>query len=358
MCAALGQVPRGAQVCSDDAAAALKFRFRTCWDVTLHPLELESSSLEAHQIPAQSSLVLQFSLTSGAKYDALTLDSLRLFLHEDSRHSRLLYHHLLRHVKEASAWGDQDETPVSVTIEPVGFEREDAVLLYRTGARRLPAAAGALWSSRRSSVLVDFSSGQLAGSQVNSFTVRIVFDTEPSQAMRVGRGDIRALLRARREPVPARERARLHGTKSSWPVRPQGRDQSRLDVAWIETLRCARGRPRRAAGAVVLLVRARRVPRGVRVLHRAPPARRRPRELPDVGDGRAARRPRARRARRRGVVRLMCTNGRAAARSTWVRSRARPTRARRSRRSRTSPSRRRRSSLRCASACSGGCCCC
>ncbi|MBK7369323.1 MAG: type VI secretion system baseplate subunit TssF [Candidatus Eisenbacteria bacterium] len=126
------KVPRGAQVCSDDAAAALKFRFRTCWDVTLHPLELESSSLEVTK-SGESSLVLQFSLTGGAKYDALTLDSLRLFLHEDSRHSRLLYHHLLRHVKEASAWGDQDETPVSVTIEPVGFEREDAVLPYPDG---------------------------------------------------------------------------------------------------------------------------------------------------------------------------------------------------------------------------------
>ena len=126
------KVARGAQVCSDDAAAALKFRFRTCWDVMLHPLELDSSTLEVTK-SGESSLVLQFSLTGGAKFDALTLDSLRLFLHEDSRHSRLLYHHLLRHVKEATAWGDQDETPVSLSVEPVGFAREDAVLPYPDG---------------------------------------------------------------------------------------------------------------------------------------------------------------------------------------------------------------------------------
>lgn len=237
------KVARGAQVCSDDAAAALKFRFRTCWDVTLHPLELDSSTLEVTK-SGESSLVLQFSLTGGAKFDALTLDSLRLFLHEDSRHSRLLYHHLLRHVKEATAWGDQDEAPVSLSVEPVGFAREDAVLPYPDG---VPAGYRLLqeyFVFPQKFGFVDLVGlEKLAGVQVKTrFTVRIVFDTEPSQAMRVGKGDIRLFCTPVVNLFPhVSEPVTLDGTRSSWPVRPQGRDQSRLDIGWIEnmTLRAA-----------------------------------------------------------------------------------------------------------------------
>ena len=112
--------------------------------------------------------------TGGARYDALTLDSLRLFLHEDS--PPLLYHHLLRHVKHATAWGDEDDTPVTLSIRPVGFAREDAVLPLPDG---VPQATGCCRStSSPVRVRGPRRPRKLAGAQVKSrFTVRIVFDT-------------------------------------------------------------------------------------------------------------------------------------------------------------------------------------
>ncbi|MFN8587442.1 MAG: type VI secretion system baseplate subunit TssF [Candidatus Eisenbacteria bacterium] len=231
-------VPRGAQVCSEDSSASLRFRYRTCWDVKLYPIELESAALEVTR-SGESSLVLQFALGANAKFDALALDSLRLYLHEDSRHSRLLYHHLLRHVKDATAWGDQDETPVSVRLEPVGFAPEHAVLPYPPG---VPAGYRLLqeyFVFPQKFGFVDLTGlEKLGGSQVKSrFTVRLVFDTEPSQAMRVGKGDLRLYCTPVVNLFPhSSEPVTLDGTRAHWPVRPAGRDQSRLDIGWIESM--------------------------------------------------------------------------------------------------------------------------
>ncbi|MCC6651613.1 MAG: type VI secretion system baseplate subunit TssF [Candidatus Eisenbacteria bacterium] len=230
------KVPRGSQVCSEDSSAALKYRFRTCWDVMLHPIELDSAALEVMR-NGESSLVLQFSLMASAKIDSLDLSSLRLYLHEDSRHSRLLYHHLLRHVKEATAWGDQDETPVSVRVAPVGFAREDAVLPYPDGVPPGYRLLQEYFVFPQKFGFVDLTGlEKLDPTQVKSrFSVRLVFDTEPSQAMRVGKGDIRLFC----TPVinlfaHSSEPLTLDGTRAHHPIRPQGRDQSRLDVFSVD----------------------------------------------------------------------------------------------------------------------------
>ena len=236
-------VPRGAQVCTEEASAASRFRFRTCWDVKLQPIELESCALEVTR-SGESSLVLQFALGANAKFDALELESLRMFLYEDSRHARLLHHHLLRHVKHAHVVGDQDDTPVPLRLDAVGLAPEDAVLPYPPG---VPAGYRLLqeyFVFPQKFGFVDLRGlEQLPGAAVKSrFTVRVVFDTEPSPAMRVGKNDIKLhctpvvnLFEHSSDPVT------LDGTRAHWPIRPQGRDQSRLDIAWVEgmTLRGA-----------------------------------------------------------------------------------------------------------------------
>ena len=99
-------------------------------------------------------------------------------------------------------------------------------------------------------------------------------------------------------------------------MRPQG-DQSRLDIAWIEnmTLRAADRVERPVPWFYSFAPDVFR--EAFAYFTAPPPAGRRSRELPDVGDGRAAGRPLARRSFE-GVAsfELMCTNGRAAARST------------------------------------------
>ena len=122
----------------------------------------------------------------------------------------------------------QDAERAQQARERAVQQREDAVLPYPDG---VPAGYRLLqeyFVFPQKFGFVDLVGlEKLAGAQVKSrFTVRIVFDTEPSQAMRVSKGDIRLFC----TPVAnlfahVSEPVTLDGTKSSWPVRPQGRDQ-------------------------------------------------------------------------------------------------------------------------------------
>jgi type VI secretion system protein ImpG len=114
-------------------------RFRTAWDVTLHPLSLEDAAVELRST-GHSRLRLTFKFWNQVKPETLKLGRLRLFLHGDPAMSYALYYHLSRHVADARVVAgpkpmDGGDAPFrTLGVEPAGFEDEEALLPYPPGS--------------------------------------------------------------------------------------------------------------------------------------------------------------------------------------------------------------------------------
>lgn len=232
------RVPHGAQVVSGESSPDLRFKYRTCWDVTIHPLDLDAATIETTR-KGESSLVLQFALQPNVKFDSLDLSRLRLYLHEDVRHSWQLHYHLLRRVADATATADAGDGPVPVRVEPVGFVREEAVLPHRDGVPLGHRLLQEYFLFPQKFGFVDLCGLEaLRGEQVKGrFTVRIVFDAEAEAGMRVVKDDLRLnctpvlnLFPHETEPVT------LEATRARYALRPQGSDRSRLDIWSVDAM--------------------------------------------------------------------------------------------------------------------------
>lgn len=232
------RVPHGAQVVSEESSSDLRFRFRTCWDVQLQPLELDSAAIETTR-KGESSLVMQFALHPNIKYDTLDLSRIRLYLHDDVRHSWLLHYHLCRRVAEATVTADAGDGPVPIRLEPLGFARGDAVLPHRDGVPLGHRLLQEYFLFPQKFGFIDLCGLEgLRGEQVKSrFTVRIVFDAEAEAGLKVNKDDIRLhctpvvnLFTHETEPVT------LEATRARYPLRPQGTDRSRLDIWSVDSM--------------------------------------------------------------------------------------------------------------------------
>jgi len=232
------RVPHGAQVVSEESDTELRFRYRTCWDVRIQPIELDSAAIETTR-KGESSLVLQFVLHPNVKFDTLDLPSIRLYLHEDVRHAWQLHYHLCRRVAEATVTADAGDGPVPIRIEPVGFHRDEGVLPHRDGVPLGHRLLQEYFVFPQKFGFVDLCGLEaLRGEQVKSrFTVRIVFDGESEAGMKVVKEDIRLhctpvlnLFEHETEPVT------LEPTRARYALRPQGSDRSRLDLWSINSM--------------------------------------------------------------------------------------------------------------------------
>ena len=239
------RVPHGAQVVSEESDSELRFRYRTCWDVRIQPIELESAAIETTR-KGESSLVLQFALHPNVKFDTLDLPSIRLYLHEDVRHAWQLHYHLCRRVAEATVTADAGDGPVPIRIEPVGFHRDEGVLPHRDGVPLGHRLLQEYFVFPQKFGFVDLCGLEaLRGEQVKSrFTVRVVFDAESESGMKVVKEDIRLhctpvlnLFEHETEPVT------LEPTRARYALRPQGSDRSRLDL-WSVNSMSVRGTDR------------------------------------------------------------------------------------------------------------------
>ena len=119
-------------------------RFRTCYDTTLWPLQVESAELVSRPLPAPATrlsadavAVVRLKLTVMAEEtnaDQLECDSLRFFLRGLSHHINPLYELLHNNVLEvAVATGPTDDNPVILpldSIRPVGFDRDEGTIPY------------------------------------------------------------------------------------------------------------------------------------------------------------------------------------------------------------------------------------
>ncbi|MFQ5773101.1 MAG: type VI secretion system baseplate subunit TssF [Kiloniellaceae bacterium] len=113
-------------------------RFRTCYDVDLHPLSLVKADLQ--RTAAASVLRLGFALEPGASLDRLGLKSLRLYLHGDPSLSKSLYLWLSRHLEKvtvSAGGGPGDENAFTLPpdlVRPVGFAEDEGLLPYPPNA--------------------------------------------------------------------------------------------------------------------------------------------------------------------------------------------------------------------------------
>ena len=131
-------VARGCEVHSTPVEGT-PCRFRTAWDVGLHPISLEDAGIEL-RTTGHSRLRLTFKFWNQVKPETLKLGSLRLFLHGDAALTTALHYHLSRHVSDVRVVAgarppDGGEAPFrSLELEPVGFHDDDALLPYPTAS--------------------------------------------------------------------------------------------------------------------------------------------------------------------------------------------------------------------------------
>jgi type VI secretion system protein ImpG len=136
-------VPRHTEV-ETDAIQGEPCRFRTCYPVTLWPIELKAAEL--HQTPvaapltphfAEAAAILRLTLRCRSKelsFSALDLRSLRFFLKGQAQHVFRLYELIFNNVMEvALAGAANDPAPVLLPkecLQAVGFERDEGMLPY------------------------------------------------------------------------------------------------------------------------------------------------------------------------------------------------------------------------------------
>ncbi len=115
-------------------------RFRTCTDVDVYPLTLESAELQ--RTASGSTLTLDLSLHPGAQNDQIDFSTLRLYLHgkREQHISQTLYLWLCRHLARVQVSALRDgETLTSFTlgphaVTPAGMSEEEGMLPYPPNA--------------------------------------------------------------------------------------------------------------------------------------------------------------------------------------------------------------------------------
>ena len=125
----------------------LTCRFRTCYPVTLWPLELAEAGFEPvarydfldHAADVASVLRLRIE-ARGATFDELALQRLRFYLRGDTTLVNTLYELLFAHLLRVAILPEGSTRPIYLSpgsVRPVGFEPDDEVIPYPSHA--LPA---------------------------------------------------------------------------------------------------------------------------------------------------------------------------------------------------------------------------
>lgn len=138
------EIPRGTGLFAHPVGADL-CRFRTTYPVTLWPVELTAAASEAparydflDDRPRVASVLRLRLVASGEPFEALSLDTLRVFLHGDPMLVGQLYELLFNHVLGVaveSADGRRPRDLAGEPIRPVGFGPEEAILPYPAHAQ-------------------------------------------------------------------------------------------------------------------------------------------------------------------------------------------------------------------------------
>ncbi len=135
------RIERGATLYTQ-AVNGTPCRFRTCYPVTLWPIEVASARLDSLDrfgpAPKLAAAVIRLELRclGGTKFSELQLDRVRFFLHGESSLTYGLYELLLNNTCEVQLRAldkQNDLKPIALSsrcIRPVGFSPEQGVLPY------------------------------------------------------------------------------------------------------------------------------------------------------------------------------------------------------------------------------------
>ena len=126
-------IAAGAEV-ESVAVQGTKCRFRTCFDVTVHPLTLLNASFSQPSGKAPS-INLQLEV-NGSGLSGWNATSLRLFLADDYPAACDLYLLLLRSLKRISITSQENGAVIEIpsgNLKPVGFADQEALLTPETG---------------------------------------------------------------------------------------------------------------------------------------------------------------------------------------------------------------------------------
>jgi type VI secretion system protein ImpG len=115
-------------------------RFRTCYDVPIYPMTLESA--QVGQTGAGSRLSLTFALHGSGAFERMGLDTLRLYLHGDPYLTASLYLWMCRHLervtvtpgKGGNGGGDGGFTLGPERVTPGGLGEDEGLLPYPPAA--------------------------------------------------------------------------------------------------------------------------------------------------------------------------------------------------------------------------------
>ncbi len=127
-------IPRGTEVDAEPLEGT-RCRFRTCYDVTLHPLTLQA--LSVRQVGPTAQLTLRFACHPRTTLAAMPMDTLRLYFHGDLFVSQALYVWFCHYLESISVRTAADLPAASAPppkVRPVGFTEEESLLPYPPNA--------------------------------------------------------------------------------------------------------------------------------------------------------------------------------------------------------------------------------
>lgn len=128
-------VERGSEIQSEATKEGVGCKFRTCYDTTVHPLELVRSAY--HVYGSKGELELDFAMSTQADLGGCKMESMRLYLNATRIVSEELYVYLLEYVEsialEVLDFNNQVLETVNFDakgISPVGFAKDEKILPY------------------------------------------------------------------------------------------------------------------------------------------------------------------------------------------------------------------------------------
>jgi len=236
------RIPRGTTDVDSVPVDGTPCRFRTCYDVDLHPLRVSAARLESG---GRGSLQLGFEALGSVKLSELRLDPLRLHLHGDLALASTLRLWLLRHVEavelSAAAAGGRARRVLlpdpARRVRPVGFDDAEALFPWPRHAFSGYRLLQEYFTLPQKFLFVDVSGldALAALGAEREFTLTLHFRERPPEGLRVSPENVRLhctpivnLMARDADPI------RLDHRRSSYPVRPVGPEPDHYEVYSVD----------------------------------------------------------------------------------------------------------------------------
>ena len=232
------QLSRGTEVASVPVDGT-SCRFRTCFDVNLFPLWIESASLQT-PVGGRPELRLRFAMDQGCALSLPEIPKLRLFLVGEPAES--LYLWFCRHldkirIRQSINGKTADEQVLAArSVRPAGFEREESILPYPKTAFDGYRLLQEYFTFPEKFLSIELT-GLDALKRVNAggFEVDFVFSRSLDPSLKVSQENVRLyctpvvnLASMESEPV------RMDHERTEYRVRPAGSNSQHFEIYAID----------------------------------------------------------------------------------------------------------------------------